>query len=162
MTLRQAWTAEDWQQLRRLADAQEVAALPPSTALFVAAALLRAQAPDEAIKVLEFSQREQPDDFWLNHRLAYTLQHCSKRQEEAVGYYRAALALRPQSAGVYVNLSGLLEGLGRYDEAEAAARKAVRLLAYFGESYANLSYFLRRRRDDWTRRTYLYQEAACG
>jgi serine/threonine-protein kinase len=143
--LRSAWAAEDWTTLRELASPHTVAEMPPSTGLFVSAALLRAEAPDEAITLLETAQRAHPADFWLNHRLAYLLDHLTNRQEQAVGYYRAALALRPDSPGVYVNLSVALEHLGRYDEAEDAARKAIQLQDDYAEAYTNLAYFLRRR-----------------
>src|SRR5581483_3827867 len=107
--------------------------------------LLHAQATDEAIHLLTTAQRAHPADFWLNHRLAYTLDHFTKRHDEALGYYRAALALRPNSPGVYVNLSVVLERLGRDDEAEAAARQAIQLKDDYAEAYTNLAFFLRRR-----------------
>ena len=86
-----------------------------------------------------------PADFWLDHRLAYMLDNYTNRREEAVGYYRAALAIRPDSPGVYVNLSVALTHLGRYDEAEEAVRKAIQLKNDFAEAYVNLAYFLGRR-----------------
>jgi Tfp pilus assembly protein PilF len=145
VALRATWATQDWTTLRDLAKPQIVAELPPTTALFVSGALLRAQAPDEAIHLLEAAQRSHPADFWLNHRLGYMLDHITTHREEAVGYYRAALALRPNSPGVYVNLTVALEGLGRYDEAEDAARKAILCKDDYAEAYTNLAFFLRRR-----------------
>ena len=51
------------------------------------------------------------------------------RCEEAIGFYRAALVLRPQGGGIYVKLGAALTGLGKYVEAEEAAREAGKLEA---------------------------------
>jgi eukaryotic-like serine/threonine-protein kinase len=145
LPLREAWATGDGKKLRQLAQPGDIAALPPSTALFVAKALVRAQTLDQAVAVLEAAQREHPADFWLNHHLAFTLHTLTNRLEDAVGYYRAALALRPDSPGVYVNLALVLDRLGRHVEAEDACRKAVALKADYAEAYVNLSLFLRQR-----------------
>ena len=122
--------------------------------------MLQTQATGEAIQLLRAAQRAHPADFWINHRLAYTLDHYTNRREEAVGYYRAALAIRPSSPGVYVNLSVALEHLGRYEEAEDAARKAIQLKDDYAEAYTNLAYFLRRRQRLDEAEARPYREAA--
>src|SRR5262249_28763205 len=72
--------------------------LPPSTVVLLAAALLRANAQESALAVLSRAQRRRPDDFWLNHELAFVLTKTKPaRLEEALRFYTAALALRPQS-----------------------------------------------------------------
>jgi tetratricopeptide (TPR) repeat protein len=142
--LRRAWAARDWERLREQAAAQEIAALPP-TALFVSAALFHAQAPRQAVAVLEAAQRRHPGDFWLNHQLAYALARQGGRDGEVVGYYQAALALRPDCPGVWVNLSVALSRAGRLDDAVAACERAVELDPNYAEAHTNLAYFYRKR-----------------
>jgi Tfp pilus assembly protein PilF len=55
-----------------------------------------------------------------------------------VGYFRAALAARPDSAGTHLNLGGALRAQGRPKEAEAAYREALRLKPDLPEAHSNL------------------------
>ena len=50
-----------------------------------------------ATEVLRHGQQRYPADFWINFTLAYILSNKTEppHLEEAVAYYRAALALRP-------------------------------------------------------------------
>jgi hypothetical protein len=77
---------------------------------------------DRAVAVLAGAQRRVPADFWLNMELARVLgHHCEPpRYDEAAGYCRAALAVRPDAAGVYVGLGACLHTPARADEAIAA------------------------------------------
>ena len=64
----------------------------------------------DAVQLLRQAQRRHPNDFWINLQLALAMtRQAPPRWEEAVGYYRAALALRPNSAGVYLNLGVALQ-----------------------------------------------------
>jgi Flp pilus assembly protein TadD len=92
-----------------------------------------------AIKYLRQAQQRHPDDFWINHQLAYYLAEMEEPQlEEAIGYYRAALALRPHSPGVHLNLGNALMGKGRLDEAIAENCEAIRLKKDYAEAHNNL------------------------
>lgn len=74
------------------------------------------------------AQRQRPDDFWLNHALARHYDSAQPpRLNDAIAFYRAALAIRPNSPGVLVNLGIALESDGRLDEAIGAYRRAIRL-----------------------------------
>src|SRR5262249_59078699 len=61
------------------------------------------------------------------------------RREEAIGFYRAALALRPGSAVTYNNLGKALAEQGKPAEAEAAFRKSTALQPTFANAYAGLA-----------------------
>jgi len=71
---------------------------------------------------LREAQAHYPSDFWLNHKMGVALQH--KDLREAVGFLRAAIAIRPSAIG-YVVIASLLERDGKLDEADAALRKAI-------------------------------------
>lgn len=75
--------------------------------------------------LLRRAQRAHPDDFWINHDLARSLMGAGKPQE-AVGFYSAALAVRPQSEFVLVALGEALRAAGRTDEANAYPRPRSR------------------------------------
>jgi tetratricopeptide (TPR) repeat protein len=80
------------------------------------------------VTVLRAGQLRYPDDFWINEYLAFILTQAEPPQlDEAIGFYRAALALRPKSVGVYINLGEALRSRGKRTEAEAVFRKAVAL-----------------------------------
>jgi tetratricopeptide (TPR) repeat protein/serine/threonine protein kinase len=94
-------------------------------------------------RVLEFLRRAQafyPADFWTNHHLgvALLLNQPRELQQEAVGFFRAAVALRPDSPGARVNLGKALHDIGRLDEAVAAYQKAINLEPNYGAAYNNL------------------------
>jgi tetratricopeptide (TPR) repeat protein len=67
-----------------------------------------------------------PADFWVNIELGNALWSGSSLVE-AVGYYRTALALRPQTVSLHYALGGLYLGLRRWDEAIAEYEQAIRL-----------------------------------
>jgi len=72
--------------------------------------------------------RRYPGDFWLNCELAFDCANTQPPQfGEAIRYYTAALALRPDSAMARSNLLGALAEQGKLAEAEALYREAVRL-----------------------------------
>jgi Tfp pilus assembly protein PilF/serine/threonine protein kinase len=80
----------------------------------------------DGLAILERMTQQKPNDFWLNSALANALR--SKRRgrlKEAVGYYRAALAVRPDSSAVWNNLGLTLYQLGDAPASVASFRKAV-------------------------------------
>jgi tetratricopeptide (TPR) repeat protein len=74
--------------------------------------------------VLESEAQHHPDDVWINYNLAEVLAEDPKRREEAVRYYTAARALRPETAH---NLGHLLEQMGRGKDAIATFRALVKV-----------------------------------
>ena len=57
---------------------------------------------------------------------------------EALGFYRAALALRPESPGVLLNLATALSQLDRYDEAIAVYEQAIQIKPDYATAYGSL------------------------
>jgi serine/threonine protein kinase/Flp pilus assembly protein TadD len=87
-------------------------------------------ADERALSLLRQAQAQRPDDFWANHNLACCLHHSQlPRLEEAIRYYTAAVALRPQSAGARMNLGLALKDKGDLEEAIARFREAIHLQA---------------------------------
>ncbi|HEY7424072.1 MAG TPA: tetratricopeptide repeat protein [Gemmataceae bacterium] len=85
-------------------------------------------------------QQRHPNDFWVNHELAFCLHRLrSPRLEEAIRFYTAAIALRPQSPGAHNNLGNALYDNGRLDEAIAEYREALRINKDFAEVRCNLA-----------------------
>ena len=102
-------------ELRALAADPAAAQLPPPSALLLAAALRKLKAFEPAVALLRAVTGRHPDDVWANYGLAETLFELNPTaRDEAVRYYTAARALRPETAHV---LAHLLNTMGRGDEA---------------------------------------------
>jgi serine/threonine-protein kinase len=128
--------------------------LAPTTALFLA--YFANLGTPQARELLERARERHPNDFWLNFTLAiilrvpkekYVEQRDRSRQEEAIGYYRAAVAIKPDSSRTYVNL-----GLALYtrNDVEGAIRcyeEALRLDPEHAQAYYDLGMALYRRND---------------
>jgi serine/threonine-protein kinase len=110
------------------ADARRLS-LPPASLERLAFGLFSAGERDEAIALLRWARGCHPSDFWVALALAGLLP-MSKSQtpvivEEAIGCYRAALALRPRATAVLNNLGVALEKRKELDEAIACYQKAI-------------------------------------
>ena len=105
--------------LRALSQDRQVAELPPASILQLASALREAGDPAAAVSLLESAAQRYPDDVWINYNLAEVLAGLPARREEAVRYYTAARALRPETAH---NLGHLLDQMGRGEDAIATFR----------------------------------------
>ena len=71
--------------------------------------------------------------------LAWHAQWVENDLEKAAGYYKALLAIHPENAPVYSNLSWDYGLMGRYDESMAAARDSIRVDPRFLPGYLNLA-----------------------
>ncbi len=94
---------------------------------------------DDAIAVLRRAQFRYPDHVWVNHHLGvFTL-----GTEEAVRCQAMAVALRPQSAALRNHLgwakAHLGNSTGKYDEALADYREAIRMNPSLSGAYVNIS-----------------------
>jgi tetratricopeptide (TPR) repeat protein len=134
-------------ELHRLARMPEALDQPPSCLALLADALGRmADSPLAAVDLLEAAQRKHPGDFWLNHELAFYLEELNPpRSADAVGFFRAALALRPNSPGVHHNLGRSLGKLGQLAEAESCFRRAIALQEDYSFAHNNLAAVLLQR-----------------
>src|SRR5262249_27670427 len=117
--------------------------LPPAAAVLLGRTLLRNGAPERAVQLLRRARQRHPDDFWLNIRLGATLFAQIQRKEpaqlgEAIGFLRAAVALRPHSPGARLNLASALRSHGKHAEAEAECRMLVNLDPNYAEAHMGL------------------------
>jgi serine/threonine-protein kinase len=82
----------------------------------------------ESLRFLEAAYRAHPEDVLINIALAETLSKVKPPDHErAIGYARAAVALRPSSAAVLLLLANALTEARHFDEAAEAAQKAIEL-----------------------------------
>jgi tetratricopeptide (TPR) repeat protein len=84
---------------------------------------------------------EYPDDFWANMYLGNIL--LKRDPKEAIGHFRAALAVRPKSVVLTNNLAVGLRAAGRLDEAIACYERALRLDPGYAPAHNNLGLALR-------------------
>jgi serine/threonine protein kinase/Flp pilus assembly protein TadD len=136
--------AKDWPEFTRLTQQPEALG-QPAAGLVTLALVLSAHDLPAAVDFLRRAQQRHPDDFWINHNLARYLKQVKPPQlDEAIGFYRAALALRPQSPGVHLNLGNALRDKGQLDGAILAYREAIRLKADYAEAHLALGLGLAR------------------
>jgi tetratricopeptide (TPR) repeat protein len=91
----------------------------------------------DAEPLLRAAQARFPNDFWLNHYLGLTLYE-AKRWDEAIGFNRAAVALRPEVAAAHASLAAPLHAKGQLDEAIAQCQDALRLDPKYALAHYNL------------------------
>jgi tetratricopeptide (TPR) repeat protein/tRNA A-37 threonylcarbamoyl transferase component Bud32 len=133
--LRDPKTWNDGEALARLAETH-AAEISPQLLVAVGARLF--SLGRDAEPLLRRGQERYPTDFWIYYALGVVF---SKKQkpEETVGYYRVALALRPRTSSVHVDLGKVLHDLGRVDEAITEYHKAIELDRNDAMAHSNLS-----------------------
>jgi serine/threonine-protein kinase len=102
----------------------------------------------DTIPFLRRVQRAHPTDFELNYMLAYLLMTQAKDSADAIGYFRAAVSLRPSVVTVRLTLATALNDVGYAKEALEESMAAVRTApesgyAHFfvGLAFCNLGRF---------------------
>jgi serine/threonine protein kinase/Tfp pilus assembly protein PilF len=131
--LREPALWEDAKALAAKLAGVEVAALGPQFAVALGVHV----SDGDAIALLTAAQARFPDDFWLNHELG-EMHRLAKRWDKAIGYYRAALAVRPDMAVVHLALGVCLGETGGPKEAVAAYRHAVQFGPELALAHCNL------------------------
>ena len=122
-TLRRDYDPRERQSLLR---APEAVDQPPLIFGGVAYAILkRGTAVGDARALLREAQQRNPEDLWINLYQGNIL--LEERPQEAVGYFRAAVASRPESSQAHIMLGRALHDAGDTDAAIAAFRKAIPL-----------------------------------
>ena len=117
---------EIWLDAGRLTQtARELTAAEVSPQLASALSRASRKSGGEALALLAATHKRFPEDFWVNFELAWSLLRVQS-WDEALGYFRAALALRPDSGAAYHGLGENLRSMGRVDEAIAALEQALR------------------------------------
>jgi serine/threonine protein kinase/tetratricopeptide (TPR) repeat protein len=142
---------EDRKTLEDLTAPDQITGLPAPTLVLMARVAHSFMAPSDkgvgdpkwakrVVDLLRNAHRQHPDDFWINHDLAYALHVLKPPQlDEAVRFFTAALALRPRSPGVYLNLARVLKRRGQRDEAIVALQKAIDLMPDYANAHYNLA-----------------------
>src|SRR5262249_39380831 len=135
--------------LRALSAEARRSSLPPSSLELLAVSLYEAEERDEAVVLLRWARGQHPADFWVHYHLGGFLgarlpgKTTPVEEEEAIGCYRAALALRPDDAFVHVRLGVNLQCKGLHDEGIAEYRKAADLAPTSASVHQHLGYALR-------------------
>jgi serine/threonine-protein kinase len=131
----EAW--QDRHQLTQLARQANAEKLSPALLGIVGGRLEQLGGP--GVELLERGQERFPGDFWLNFDLANALGSRRRgRWDDAVGFYRAALAVRPRTAAVYNNLGSTLVDKKNLKGAIAAFRQAITLDPKYVLAHCNL------------------------
>jgi serine/threonine-protein kinase len=120
---RDARSRNDVRMLEQLARAPEAMTQPPALLSGLGGSLLAEAQLEEARALLRAAQQRYPEDFWINYLLGHSLEQ--ERPQEAIGYFRAAIAVRPGSDQAIARLSGLTHYLGDSDGAIAALHRSV-------------------------------------
>jgi tetratricopeptide (TPR) repeat protein len=125
--------------------------LPAVSLHLLATGLLVGGAWAEAVTLLREAQRRYPADFWINFDLAAALRGDNRESnqglDEAIGYYRAAVALRPGNASAHYNLGLALKDKGDVAGAIAEYQKASALDPKDAMAHNNLGLALKKKGD---------------
>jgi tetratricopeptide (TPR) repeat protein/tRNA A-37 threonylcarbamoyl transferase component Bud32 len=134
--------ASDLATLKALAIQARRQSLPAVSLDVLASALLWGTARAEAVALWRQAQQRYPADFWINFNLAAALWEPNRGSkqglDEAIGYYRAAVARRPGNAVPHNNLGAALKAQGDVAGAIAEFKKAIALHPKFTVSHNNL------------------------
>jgi tetratricopeptide (TPR) repeat protein len=122
--LRQPELWQDGAKLKQLAEQAKVEELSPQ--LVTALGDVLSRNAEDPVPLLTAACARFPNDFWCNFKLGANLVQ-ARRWDEAVGYYRAALALRPKVSAVHNNLGVALSLKGQLDRAIEHYEEAVKL-----------------------------------
>lgn len=113
------------EKLKALVLVPGAAAQPPVVPSGFCGSLLAHNQREDVLAVLSAAQQDHPEDFWINDLLGHFW--AKDRPQHAIGYFRAAVAVRLTSDQAYSKLAGALRDVGETDAAVAAFRKAVAL-----------------------------------
>jgi tetratricopeptide (TPR) repeat protein len=151
---RAALLALDEEKLKVLAGQPEALEQPPTVVAALASVLhgcgLHSGDATVSAALLRRAQPHHPTDFWINYLLGAALVSCppgQARPEEAVGYFRAAVAIRPTSAEAHDALGYALRRMGEPEAAIVALQRAVALDPEFALAQENLGEALREKGD---------------
>jgi serine/threonine protein kinase/Flp pilus assembly protein TadD len=137
--VRAARARNDRPALEQLAREVDVGAQPAEVLFVLSVGLRQRGAKGPALALLRRAQEAFPGDFWMNHDLGWVLYHCPPPQGEgAIRFLTAALALRPNSPPVCLNLGCALWKNGQREEAVAFFRKAIALNPDYAAAHGHL------------------------
>jgi serine/threonine-protein kinase len=143
--LRAAMASQDAAALLALVKTKDVDSLPAPSVVLLAGGLRSSNYEEEAITVLTTARKRYPSDFWIHQNLGalWNRKRDLSGTAEAVRFLTVALALKPDSPGVLVNLGVALHNQGKLAEAIDVYRQAIRLKPDYAEAQYNLGSTLR-------------------
>jgi serine/threonine-protein kinase len=109
-------TGKNPEAMKQLIDDANAAELTPHLAVAVMFVVGQGIGKGDAVAFLTRVQQRFPQDFWVNEVLGDALSDV-RRWDEALGYYRSALSLRPDISFAHDCVAGALRRLKRNDEA---------------------------------------------
>ncbi|OWK39482.1 serine/threonine-protein kinase [Fimbriiglobus ruber] len=112
-----------------------------SAALLLALAKYWRAKGKDPVPFMRRVQQAHPNDFWVNFWLGYILAE-KNDHVEAIRYYQAALAARPETANANNNLGQSLNRLGRNEEALEQYYRALELEPSVAQIHYNLVFAL--------------------
>jgi tetratricopeptide (TPR) repeat protein len=151
--LRDLLLRRDVRAIRELARTAPVEELPSGTLGLLGdwvwnAVESGATVSEPTLQVLRRAQQRFPADFWINHNLAVALTKAEPpRWDEAIGFFRVTVALRPLSPGTHSSLGAALYNKGDLDGAIAECQKAIRLKSDYAPPHNNLGLCLVKKGD---------------
>src|SRR5262249_43268960 len=133
--LRQPQVWDDGPGLAKLVKELPVGGLSPQLTTALGRVLLKAG--EDAVPLLSTVQARYPRDFWLNFELGSAWYECGQA-DEALGFFRAALAIRPDASPAHGGVGVSLLGMGRVDEAIGHCEHALNIDPNFAHAHNNL------------------------
>ena len=125
MAVRDATVHRDSRRLAALASSKEALGQPPLILSSLGGILLIDGYREETLELLREAQQRHPDDFWLNYLLAQYWE--KERPQMAVGFLRAAVALRPTNVDIHTKLGSALAETKDTEGAISAFKQAIEL-----------------------------------
>jgi eukaryotic-like serine/threonine-protein kinase len=126
----------------KAADLEALEKQPAASLLLLSMTLGDAGEFERAQAVLRVAGRRFPGEFWVRFEQGYVSRN-RKLPVDAVRYFEAAAALRPESSSAHRYLGVALAEMHQWDEAVAELREAIRLRPGYAWSYHELGLALR-------------------
>ena len=124
---RDALLRDDRLALLRLARQPDALAQAPGTVVLLGTLMDGFDRP-AALEFLGQAQQLHSGDLWVNHAIASILIGMTpRRAEQAIGFLRAVLAIRPENPTTLTKLGSALFETNQFDAAIAAYREAIRV-----------------------------------
>lgn len=138
--LRDALFRRDDMLVNRLLKSQELTRQPPIYLCRLSVLMRNLNRENFALEVLQLGVNRHPGDFWLNAEMGGLWLH-----RKAVGltparrYFKAAVAIRPHSAGANYLLGIAAQRLGDFSESSNAFIRAIEQDPHFADAHLRLS-----------------------